>query len=501
MSKFSIAALTGAYHEHPEFDYGFFTQLNKNQEQDEEYPAKRKRIEVDDHAFVSEPPVAVEEEKALSPSTNPTVICNLPACCLCSRGIPPSFSSPPTWAEVCYLAMYALAEAYPERTSFHIRKDVCAFIDSHYSRLYQKPRSSVWKQTVNMTLSHPQYSNLFIQQASLENGRKGFYSLKQVQDPYLEADFVKKTRKKKNSQTSPEPAKRRRKNKTYEFIDETNEYKELKDDIVWNMVEKRKPLDHNESETEGNKELDIEENKELEVDANKELEIDKNNDSLEVPVTSTKELIKRLEREVFRCFLQHRKHSNSDDEDDNGDDEDREAWRDQSHHDSPLSSTKGKGKRNRQTTKPEEKEVLEQYYMQYFQHQSKHSRRARTELEELAHRLGWKINRIQRWLDNRRTKDKSRSGAPEGSPEGGTDNLQLPAGDANYSFDSGSPSDDNSSTHTYQEQDIDNYNDAYNDNDNDIDNEDDDESDIDNYEDNDSGINHNGNLWFSHRPS
>lgn len=93
--------------------------------------------------------------------------------------------------------MYALEQGHKNRKFFHIRKEICPFIDAHYEKLVPKTStlllacSSVdlifisfsesvsWRQTVNMTLSHPQYAHIFMQESQdHEFGRrKGIFFL------------------------------------------------------------------------------------------------------------------------------------------------------------------------------------------------------------------------------------------------------------------------------------------------------------------------------------
>ncbi|GAM28596.1 hypothetical protein SAMD00019534_117720 [Acytostelium subglobosum LB1] len=119
-------------------------------------------------------------------------------CCICAYGPPPSFfSSAPTWADICYIALYCLTLSKPEIKYFHIKKDICTFIDAHYETMCMRKRTSIWRQTVNMTLSHPQYFEMFQQESALENGRKGYYGLKQMHDPYEHTALNKRSRRKR----------------------------------------------------------------------------------------------------------------------------------------------------------------------------------------------------------------------------------------------------------------------------------------------------------------
>jgi len=295
-----------------------------------------------------------------------------PSCCVCARGVPRSYNTPPTWAEVCYLTMYALSLAFPDHRTFHIREEVCVFIDAHYDVLCQKTRSSVWKQTVNMTLSHPQYANMFLQEAAFEKGRKGFYGLRETLDPYEQEPAKRKKRKvrsedrgKRRSSTdvgiegnkSNNKGGKRRKNSNSGAME-------------WNFVS------HN---TEGKVEV--------------------------------KDMIKKLENELFSCFLRHQKEYQSEDEenDTNKEEEEKAAAED-------LAVTE-QYKKNRQMTTPEEKEILEKYYLHYFQGRNDaitttnddNCNREKLNMDLLASSLGWTKNRIIRWFDNRKTKDRTKS--------------------------------------------------------------------------------------------
>ncbi|EFA76491.1 putative homeobox transcription factor [Heterostelium album PN500] len=124
--------------------------------------------------------------------------CNYNKCCICAYGPPPSFfTSAPTWADICYIALYCLTLSKPDIKYFHIKKDICTFIDSHYETMCMRKRTSIWRQTVNMTLSHPQYFEMFQQESALENGRKGYYGLKQIHDPYEHTALNKRSRRKR----------------------------------------------------------------------------------------------------------------------------------------------------------------------------------------------------------------------------------------------------------------------------------------------------------------
>eukprot|EP00026_Physarum_polycephalum_P002845 Phypoly_transcript_02854.p1 GENE.Phypoly_transcript_02854~~Phypoly_transcript_02854.p1 ORF type:complete len:771 (+),score=176.59 Phypoly_transcript_02854:240-2552(+) len=129
--------------------------------------------------------------------------CPLTYCCICTHGLPPSFQNPPTWSEVCRVAMYALELGYQDRKYFHIRKEICPFIEAHYDVLVPKTKSISWRQTVNMTLSHPQYSHIFMQESQdHEYGRRkgalpGYYCLRQRIDLYKLPEPEKKTRRKR----------------------------------------------------------------------------------------------------------------------------------------------------------------------------------------------------------------------------------------------------------------------------------------------------------------
>ena len=87
--------------------------------------------------------------------------------------------------------MYALQLRHQDRKYFHIRKEICPFIESHYELLvpktsiypfhyslviplsHQLTESISWRQTVNMTLSHPQYAHIFMQESQdHEHGRR-----------------------------------------------------------------------------------------------------------------------------------------------------------------------------------------------------------------------------------------------------------------------------------------------------------------------------------------
>ena len=87
--------------------------------------------------------------------------------------------------------MYALQLRHQDRKYFHIRKEICPFIEAHYELLvpktsiypfhyslviplsHQLTESISWRQTVNMTLSHPQYAHIFMQESQdHEHGRR-----------------------------------------------------------------------------------------------------------------------------------------------------------------------------------------------------------------------------------------------------------------------------------------------------------------------------------------
>ncbi|KYQ91045.1 putative homeobox transcription factor [Tieghemostelium lacteum] len=124
--------------------------------------------------------------------------CSYSQCCICNYGPPPSFfTSAPTWADICYIGLYCLTISKPEIKYFHIKKDICTFIDAHYETICMRKRTSIWRQTVNMTLSHPQYFEMFQQESALENGRKGYYGLKQIHDPYEHTALNKRSRRKR----------------------------------------------------------------------------------------------------------------------------------------------------------------------------------------------------------------------------------------------------------------------------------------------------------------
>jgi hypothetical protein len=186
-NRLSVASLTTQdKDQQPDFAFAFFNNaINVNNTYNnnfthtenceivyEDYslhPPKRKKVGSgnicsDSLATVTSP---------LASCHTPAAACTLHGCCVCAKGVPACFGFPPTWADVCFLAMYALAEAHPGQTSFHIRKDVCAFIDAHFELICQKSKTAAWRQTVNMTLSHPQYSDMFVQEVSIEKGRKG----------------------------------------------------------------------------------------------------------------------------------------------------------------------------------------------------------------------------------------------------------------------------------------------------------------------------------------
>ncbi|GAM22638.1 hypothetical protein SAMD00019534_058130 [Acytostelium subglobosum LB1] len=124
--------------------------------------------------------------------------CNYDNCCICAYGPPPSFfTSAPTWADICYIALYCLTLSKRDIKYFHIKKDICTFIDAHYESICMRKRTSIWRQTVNMTLSHPQYFEMFQQESALENGRKGYYGLKQMHDPYEHTALNLRSRRKR----------------------------------------------------------------------------------------------------------------------------------------------------------------------------------------------------------------------------------------------------------------------------------------------------------------
>eukprot|EP01133_Synstelium_polycarpum_P012071 gene12071-14123_t len=435
--------------------------------------------------------------------TNSNIVpksCVYNKCCICAYGPPPSFfTSAPTWADICYIALYCLTLSKPEIKYFHIKKDICTFIDAHYETMCMRKRTSIWRQTVNMTLSHPQYFEMFQQESALENGRKGYYGLKQMHDPYEHTALNKRSRRKRRHEqkmiqeelkkTSPyskpvatsgsifasssptlhtsssfkSPSTPSSSSSmdtdlpSYELAALSQQCKRLKSvgsknnlfESILNSDDdfspKRGPVSHQQQQhpmTPGKTVIKPYSPLIMETDIqmtsfsnsanntpspisrkyNKPIlpKLDDDDDELmenerEVPnrhynkspmskLVLEKNLIPFSTTSIARSTSPSPMNSRSnspchpnlmgwgssnamDDEDFDDDDDDE---------DSPK-------KRMRKTTRPEEKIMLEKYYQLHYGSNAKH---CKEELLILSSTLNWKINRIQRWLDNRRTKDK-----------------------------------------------------------------------------------------------
>jgi hypothetical protein len=371
-SRLSVAALTtdeSTYQDQPDFEYAFFNNAvsinNIGDGGDGAYassnahPSKRKRVDLGNDSALSD---SIDSSEKTAPvtltvrNTTPITDCDLPKCCVCTKGVPGCFGSPPTWADVCFLAMYALSEAHPGQTSFHIRKDVCSFIDAHFELMCQKQKTAAWRQTVNMTLSHPQYSDIFVQEVSIEKGRKGFYGLRKIYNPYEKTEPNKKRRKRR----SPE-----------------------------------KP-------------------KAISAEVKREGTTD----------MSTRELIRKLENELFKCYQQHHNRNVALDSDDDDDSDiclniphelsgnalatklecDEDFIHDAGSNES--SETDNSGMRTvRSYMESKERLLLEEYYNNLTQEQPTHFINSKLNMDVLVAKLGWDISKVQKWLEERRAKD------------------------------------------------------------------------------------------------
>jgi hypothetical protein len=69
-------------------------------------------------------------------------------------------------------------------------------------------------------------------------------------------------------------------------------------------------------------------------------------------------------------------------------------------------------RRNRLTTRPWERAILEDYYISFFC-QSRHSRREKVKVDELVKKLGWEISRIQRYVHEQREGRREGEGTEE----------------------------------------------------------------------------------------
>eukprot|EP01112_Ceratiomyxa_fruticulosa_P020983 TRINITY_DN7290_c0_g1_i4.p1 TRINITY_DN7290_c0_g1~~TRINITY_DN7290_c0_g1_i4.p1 ORF type:complete len:813 (-),score=156.30 TRINITY_DN7290_c0_g1_i4:100-2538(-) len=485
----------------------------------------------------------------------PRSSCGYGECSVCLNGTPPGFNNSPypTWADICYTALYVLTINFPEQKFFHIKKDICKYIDAHFEVLCLRERTAIWKQTVNMTLSHPQYFKMFQQESALENGRKGYYGLKFMQDPYSVPEKPKKLRKRKsteyhnglssdaddefplhsnwvqeNQNTSPHspsspcsPNLHNSTTSTPRMNDQSvspwfmnRSYSNSIDSYNTRSHSRPQTVEKEFNEQGERKKVDFPFSKSNMVDiprinsvmrpsnqlADSEINKDTSKPSAFSPFSGKRdrEKMQALEEEVF-LFLasklnrsdeeetenelsksgprardsistQQSSESNEDfnslkiDEDSNDSDSDdspsmmpqqvspswgmsnmslhskgynsnynhslsnnniypsssfpsplafnsqfratnsppQNKWSENRTHSNPETFLAGPPKRARKTTKPEEKTILEEYYLE---HNGK-SRHTRSELESLANRIHWKISRIQRWLDNRRTKEK-----------------------------------------------------------------------------------------------
>lgn len=120
--------------------------------------------------------------------------CKTPACVVCTKGPPPSFSKgTPIWAQILHLVLYALTESAKVNTLgspkmkvkryFHLRDDIYEYIAIHWDVICRRERIKNWRHTIGMTLSH--YQNLF------QNGyhiyqNTGYWSMKDnVPSPYV----------------------------------------------------------------------------------------------------------------------------------------------------------------------------------------------------------------------------------------------------------------------------------------------------------------------------
>jgi hypothetical protein len=172
----------------------------------------------------------------------------------------------------------------------------------------------------------------------------GFYGLRDIHDPYEQQEPSK--RKKRKARTDDRTCRRRKDSTDSGTCEKVNKRTKCgnKSEMEWNFVN-----------TMIGEKVDV------------------------------KDMIKKLENEVFSCFLKHQKEYQSDDDDnDNKEEEEEEDVNTSEHY-----------KRNRQITSPEEKEILEKCYLQYFLN-GNNLKKEKIDMDLLANTLGWTRNRIVR---------------------------------------------------------------------------------------------------------
>mmetsp|Transcript_25993 Transcript_25993/g.36565 ORF Transcript_25993/g.36565 Transcript_25993/m.36565 type:complete len:731 (-) Transcript_25993:134-2326(-) len=313
-------------------------------------------------------------------------------CDLCKKGAPNSVKNhtPPTWVMVCRTALALLTNSEVARKEnrkfFHFKKELCKFIDEHADSLCLRERSTTWQNTVNMTLSHPSYKDIFVSGQS-EILMPGYYGLKDSYDPYSDVADQWAQSQLLRKQRAPGGSKRKASASELGSPPQDNVKQEVSPTNSSNSV----------TTTPAKKIL-----KAMPPSMQFHMQVPLSSPGQNSPPTTANPTYPSFPNQVQSSGSSQ----NFSYEDDSEENDLANTSTKSDDPNSPASqSSKGEKKQHRLTTNLE-KQLLEDFYVTQVKARHNKLRSDSEPFLQLVARLGWDPRRVRTWVENRKIKDK-----------------------------------------------------------------------------------------------